>query len=159
MADCMISLYRIFLRSKKYYQRMIFHLLDMTLLNSWNCYRRDAKFLNLTKGKIMKFAEFKISVANDLLQAGKPCTQKKRGRPITPKQKKFRRLCSMPQQSARFDKIDHLPIIDKIRRMCKNDSCKGKTNVVCKKCKVNLCLHSKANCFGQFHGADVGNLN
>ena len=154
IADCMISLYRIFLRSKKYYQRLIFHLVDVTLLNSWNCYRRDATFLNIPKSSILKFAEFKIRVASDLMQAGKPNSLKKRGRPqTTPKLKKARNFCIMPQPGARFDEIDHFPFVDKVRRMCKNDGCSGKTNIVCPKCKVNLCLHSKANCFAQFHGA------
>ena len=104
MADCMISLYRIFIRSKKYYPRLIFHLVDVTLQNSWNCYRRDATFLNIPKRSILKFAEFKIRVASDLMQAGKPNSQKKRGRPqTTPKLKKARHFCIMPQPGARFD--------------------------------------------------------
>ena len=152
LADCMISLYRIFLRSKKYYQRLIFHLVDMALLNSWNLYKRDAKFLNIPKSKILKYAVFKLQVSSDLLQAGKPT--KKRGRnQVTPKRKPSRHHCTMPTQAARYDKIDHFPGIDKVRRMCKNDGCSGKTNIVCSKCKVNLCLNSKANCFAQFHGA------
>ena len=47
LADCMIALYRISIRSKKYYQRLI--LVGMTLLNSWSLYRRDAKFLEIPK--------------------------------------------------------------------------------------------------------------
>ena len=152
LADGMISLYRIFLRSRKYYQRLIFHLVDLALLNSWNCYRRDAKFLELPKSKILKYAVFKMQISSDLLQAGKP--SRKRGRPqATPKRKPSRHHCAMPTQTARHDKVDHFPSVDKVRRMCKNDGCSGKTNIVCSKCKVNLCLNAKANCFTQFHGA------
>ena len=33
-ADCPLSLYRINLRSKKYYSRLVFHMLDMIMVNS-----------------------------------------------------------------------------------------------------------------------------
>ena len=33
LADCLIALYRINLRSKKYYMRLIFHMIDMALVN------------------------------------------------------------------------------------------------------------------------------
>ena len=101
---------------------------------------------------ILPFAEYKSLMATDLLKANKDCCPKKRGCPqSTPESKKSRRHCSMPQKSCRLDKIGHFPLVDKIRRMCKNERCSGKTNIVCQKCKTNLCLNFKKNCFIQFH--------
>ena len=34
LCDQMISYYRMFFRSKKYYHRLIFHLIDLTVVNS-----------------------------------------------------------------------------------------------------------------------------
>ena len=87
---------------------------DMALLNIWNCYKRDAKFLKIPKSKIMKYAVFKLQVSSDLLQAGKAA--RKRGRPqATPKRKPSRHHSAMPTQTARYDKVDHFPSVDKIR--------------------------------------------
>ena len=125
---------------------------DMALLNIWNCYKRDAKFLKIPKSKIMKYAVFKLQVSSDLLQAGKAA--RKRGRPqATPKRKPSRHHSAMPTQTARYDKVDHFPSFDKVRRMSKNDKCSEKPSIVCSKCKVNLCLNSRANCFALFHGS------
>ena len=100
----------------------------------------------------MKYAVFKLQVSSDLLQAGKAA--RKRGRPqAPPKRKPSRHHSAMPTQTARYDKVDHFPSVDKVRRMCKNDKCSGKTNIACSKCKVNLCLNSRANSFALFHGS------
>lgn len=45
LADCLIALYRINIRSKKYYHRLIFHMIDMVIVNSWLLYKRDANNL------------------------------------------------------------------------------------------------------------------
>ena len=45
LADCLISLYRINIRSKKYYHKLIFHMIDMEIVNSWLLYRRNAEAL------------------------------------------------------------------------------------------------------------------
>ena len=40
--DQMLSYYRMSFRSKKYYMRLIFHMIDMTVANCWLLYRRAA---------------------------------------------------------------------------------------------------------------------
>ena len=125
---------------------------DMALLNSWNCNKRDVKFLQIPKSKIMKYEVFKLQVSSDLLQAGKAARKRRRPQ-AAPKRKPSRHHSAMPTQTARYDKVDHFPSVDKVRRMCKNDKCSGKTNIVCCKYKVNLCLNSRAISFALFHGS------
>ena len=158
LADCLISLYRINIRSKKYYHRLVFHMIDMILVNSWLLYKRDALHHQLPKSKVIPLAFFKIKVAFSLIMAGKQCSCK-RGRPslpdaptLTPKPAKVGRpLQSLPDPPIRYDSVGHWPTVEEQRRMCKRRGCSGKTNIVCSKCKINLCLNGKQNCYIQFH--------
>lgn len=60
-----------------------------------------------------------------------------------------------PEPSLRFDRHDHLPLIDKSRLVrCKLEKCNGKkTYVFCPKCDVHLCFNVALdrNCFKEFH--------
>lgn len=67
------------------------------------------------------------------------------------KSKKGRPCQALPEKSIRFDNIGHLPSLENIRRVCKKPGCTGKTNVLCSKCKVNLCFNINNNCFANFH--------
>lgn len=46
------------------------------------------------------------------------------------------------------DKIDHWPIWDDRRNLCKMENCKGITNVKCSKCNLNMCFHAKKTVLG-----------
>ena len=157
LADCLIALYRINIRSKKYYHRIIFHMIDMVLVNSWLLYKRDALHLQLPKSEVIPLAYFKIRVAFSLMMAGKECNRK-RGRPslqdptaATAKVSKCGRPQSLPDNSIRYDSVGHWPSVEEQRKTCKRKGCSGKTNIACSKCKVNVCLNGKQNCFVQFH--------
>lgn len=52
LADCLIALYRINIRSKLYYHRLIFHMMDISIVNSWIPNRRDVENLNILKKDI-----------------------------------------------------------------------------------------------------------
>ena len=159
LADCLIELYRINIRSKKYYFRLIFHMIDMVIVNSWLLYKRDAFNLKTPQSEILRLAPFKLRIANCLMQEGKVCTGTKRGRPslqsasCNPTQKRGRPCQILPDDAVRFDGIGHWPEIKDTRKMCKNFGYRGKTNVCCSKCNVNLCLNSTNNCFKKFHFA------
>ena len=45
LLDAYLAYYRTHLRSKKYYLRLFFHLLDLAVVNSWLLYRRDCDSL------------------------------------------------------------------------------------------------------------------
>ena len=49
LLDQMISIYRIYIRSKKWTLRMIFHAVDFTAVNSWFEYRRECERLKIKK--------------------------------------------------------------------------------------------------------------
>lgn len=61
--DSLQSLFRIHTRSKKYYHKLLFHVLDVTVLNCWLLYRRDSKDIGIPFRKTMMLQEFKLSLA------------------------------------------------------------------------------------------------
>ena len=76
LLDSLLSLYRIQIRSKKWYHKLFFHFLDVTVVQSWLVYCRS---IIANEGKL-KLREFKMILANSLMRAGKS-TSTKRGRP------------------------------------------------------------------------------
>ena len=78
LADQLIALYQISFRVRKYYHKLVFHLLDMSVVNAWLLYRRDAQDLQVPKNKIHSLLQFKICIIDLLLKAGKS-DFKKRG--------------------------------------------------------------------------------
>ena len=160
LLDMLVALYRTGLRSKKWYLRIYFHLLDMCVVQAWLMYRRTAKSLQLPKKEVLSLCNFKLSVADSLMKQGKMAVGPKRGRPsleensteaaLTKKARKGPML-PVPQKAVRTDRVDHEPIKAEKRGRCKMPNCKGSVRVMCSKCKVHLCLTATKNCFQNFH--------
>ena len=79
LLDSLLSLYRIHTRSKKWYHKLFFHFLDVTVVQSCLMYCRS---MTGNEGKL-KLREFKMILADSLMRAGKS-TSTKRGRPSLP---------------------------------------------------------------------------
>ena len=69
--DALVALHQISLRSKKFNQKLIFHLLDVSVVNSWLLYRRDCDALSIPVKVRMDLQNFKHLIAQSLLRAGK----------------------------------------------------------------------------------------
>jgi len=141
--DHLISLYRIFIRSKKWTLRLIAHGIDIAAVNSWIEYKKEAKSLGLHEKKILDLIHFRQYLAEALILSGKPVTKKK-GCPgnspstsisstSTLKTKQLR-----PINDVQFGDIGHtLVFLDKKEGGRCKIGCKSKTYVSCKKCNVN----------------------
>lgn len=79
--DMLVALDRINTRSKKWYHRIIFHFLDVILINSWCLYRAAHVSIGTQKKCIMPLLDFKLEVAQCLISQNKAHDAKKRGRP------------------------------------------------------------------------------
>lgn len=149
LLDSMLGYYRIQIRSKKWYLKIFFHLVDLACVNSWILWRRNNE-------EYLPLAEYKIAVADALCKAGKSFSRK-RGRPSLELErqieakKKRGPTEEIPQQDVRQDGIDHFPIWKENRVRCKYPDCEGKTYIECRKCCVSLCLNKDRNCFIKFH--------
>lgn len=159
LLDQMIGLYRIYIRSRKWTLRLIFHAVDLAVTNSWFEYRRDCNRQQIPKKSQMQLLDFRLRLAECLVKVGKPVHQSKRGRPSSstpevtmskiPKRNEEIRPCPEVQH----DSIDHLPHLDgsKEGKRCKNSKCNKKTHFFCDKCKIHLCIKKERNCFVMYH--------
>ena len=156
LADQLIALNRISFCVRKYYHKLVFHLLDMSIANAWLLYRRDVKKLLLSINKQQSLLQFKIGIVDSLLKVGK-YDYKKRGRKsdneekFQKKKKTSNATHPIPQKDIQLDNIGHLPAVSDNRKLCKLPGCKGKVNYFCIKCNVHLCCNNKQNCFLIFH--------
>lgn len=159
LLDSLMALYRISIRSKKYYMRLFFHFIDMATVTSWLLYRRDCMFFGVSNKNQLPLFSFKASIAEALCKENKGNNlSKKRGRPSSGVDSQFEKkkkaghaTMPIPQKNVRMDQVGHWPIISEKRGRCKLPNCKGSPSVMCKKCNVHLCIEKKRNCFVQFH--------
>ena len=76
LLDSLLSLSPIQSRSKKWYLKLLFHFFDMTVDQSSLLYRRDC-FSTGKEKKCIFVKDFKMSIADSLLQAGKAGVNKR----------------------------------------------------------------------------------
>lgn len=152
--DFLLQLYRIFIRSRKWTLRVIFHFISVAITNSWLEYRKESKVKKIPERAQMDLLEFSFTIAEALAKQG--IAPNKRGRPSSssplsnvPKKK----LCPMkrPITDVRYDNVGHWPQMTEKPGRCKLEICHSRSRVQCQKCMVHLCLSSKQNCFYMFH--------
>ena len=151
LCDMLIELYRIDLRSKRWYMRIVYFCFDLAVVNGWTLYKRH--MLQHGAKKFLSLKDFRCSVAQALTKAGKG-SRRKRGRPSlddnSPAEKKSHRVVTGPIEDVRFDGIRHWPSHTERKQRCKYCP-NGYSRIFCSKCKVSLCLNKNNNCFIRFH--------
>lgn len=68
LIDRLISLYRIYIKSRKWTSRMIFHAVYLAITNSWIEYRTDAMKLQIPKKNILDLLHFRMRIAESLVK-------------------------------------------------------------------------------------------
>lgn len=152
LLDSHIGRYKIKFRSRKWYIRLFYHLIDMTVVNSWCLYKRAKKQKN-EENEIMELAEWRKILAHSLIKSGE-VRHSGRGRPSISIEKIItsnRPQSVRPPKSVRTDKTDHWPTFTEKRERCKMPQCKGFTFVKCTKCSIHLCFNKNHNCFMNYH--------
>lgn len=76
LLDSMLGYYRIHLRSRQWYKRIFFHMMDITLVNSWLLWRR------IHVNEYLPLFDYKLAISEHMRKAGK-VVGKKRGRPVS----------------------------------------------------------------------------
>ena len=146
-SDCMLSGIECVRRLIKWYQKLFFHLVDLTMLNAdnaWLVIRYDR-----TKPKL-KFREFVYNVSYQLLEQHSHVTSLTRGRRTTMRPDRL--------HGAAFISRHHLALTSKKpegNRHCLVDcavcNLRNKrtwVTTLCPECDVGLCLE---DCFVQWH--------
>ena len=92
LCDMFLEVYKIDFKSKKWYMRIFFYVLNLATVNDWLLYRRT---LNKKSKQHMLLCDFKLDIATRLLSSNKYAP--KRGRPSQqdnpPKTPKKKRSC------------------------------------------------------------------
>ena len=84
ICDMLIALYRIELRSTKYYMHIVYYCISLSVVNGWLLYRRHCSQRDVSAKDQLTLLQFQTSVATSLIVAGKEA-QSPRGRPsMTP---------------------------------------------------------------------------
>lgn len=105
LSDTFMSLYKIDVKSRIFYMRLFFYILDVTVTNAWVLYSRVQSREPVQSRKTMTLLDFKEDVAAGLMSSNLSVC--KRGGPSTstspaPKSKVFN---SQPADSIRFDNV------------------------------------------------------
>lgn len=154
LLDSFMGRYKIYMKSRKWYIRIFYHLLDLTLVNSWLLYKRVYS-KKQPGSKLLNQAQFRAEIAYNLCNIRSATT--KRGRPSNSLEKeidnKRRRgpMKHLPPTEVRADQTGHWPMMIDKKMRCKLPNCKGFTHTKCEKCGVELCFNKNNNCFKQFH--------
>nr|CAH7712594.1 unnamed protein product [Callosobruchus chinensis] len=128
LADMLIALYKVPLKSKRWYLGIFGQLIDICANNAWLLYQSLLKGNSLAKLR-------KSDLANDQ-------PSKKIRVPVSVR----------PTQDVRYDQIGHFPTFGEKGRckLCTN----GQTSVFCEKCCLRLCIvpgKNSRNCFTIYH--------
>lgn len=152
LMDSFLGRYRVRVKSRKWYLRLFYHLLDLTVINSWILLKKNRMATGVPKKQVPNLGEFRNSLADTLCNIGSP-SGCKRGRPsiftAEPKKQKGSQHPT-PSKDVRLDGLEHWPVFAS-RLRCKMPNCKGTTQWSCTKCNVPLCLNQRNNCFKDFH--------
>ena len=158
-ADMLRSLYDRDRKSKKWWHRLLFAFMEITLVNSYVIYSEVC-------GKT-PFLQYKRMVAQGLLTKAKTCS-KKRGRPKTensPSATSSHLSIQNKRRKAGFSVLKdirnenrgaHWPEFVKNRGRCEYCSMQNKESrphSKCSLCKVFLCVNERKNCFYEYHFA------
>ena len=163
LADMLISLYRIAIKTKRWYIKIFWHCVDIAKVNAWLLYRRHCDDHGIPKKRQMSLVKFITEIAEVLLSANKVAPASSAGKPGRPLKRKSLEAANetqnkgrkpkmpQPNEDLRFDQLGHWPEPERDRRgRCRH--CKtGYSQVYCCKCGVCLCLRNGSNCFKDYH--------
>lgn len=151
ITDMLLSLYRVNLKGRKWYMRIVFWVLGVCVVNSWLVYKARS-----TQAKKMTLLQFQSRIAAGLIQTGMTPTSRKRGRPskeattgVEEPPKRARKQLQLVSD-ARYDGLGHFPA-SVPRGRCRLQGCDLYSVLKCTKCNTNLCCKKDKNCFLIYH--------
>lgn len=166
LADMLISLYRIKMKTRRWYIKIFWHLVDIAKVNAWLHYRRHCEQLEIPKKRELSLLDFVLEIAESLTTTNKvvpmEMTSGKQGRPSKRRSAEEASHSSavkvgrkpttpLPPNDTRYDQLGHWPNPTKGNRsrcrFCKD----GFSQIFCSKCQVCLCLREGKNCFVDYH--------
>lgn len=152
-ADMFKTYYHIDRKAHKWWLRLFWHFVDVTICNAYILYHLQKDVIReADNAPKYSMKEFRLAVVAGLV--GTPAPSPKGRKPVAqPKKRHFKLAVPLEQ---RVDKAAHLPAYtpDKTRRRCCFCSRKGhekRSNIMCKSCDVALCI---PECFTKYHSVE-----
>lgn len=146
-ADMLKSLYQISRKSKKWWHRIFWHLIDTVVTNAFIIYTVKGNRENLT------LKTFRLAIVDGLL-GNVLAVQKGRKRTLAVVGPHKPKVPIEAKQAA----AAHMPIYGTRRRCgrCSTKSSPAKSFWSCETCGIALCLSAGRNCFAAYHKANIG---
>lgn len=142
--DQLLSSYKIDRRSKKWWHRIFFYLLDAAVVNAYCIYKLlDLPFLTAK--------DFRRAVMNGLLADKLVSRKRKSESTMEPVQIKRSKPYIPPE--VRLNSAKHQPERSSRRRcaLCSTKAKQVRTDWICSVCQIPLCLTKNKSCFQRFH--------
>ncbi|GBP44035.1 Chimeric ERCC6-PGBD3 protein [Eumeta japonica] len=125
VCDQMMEVYRTWRKTRKWPVKVIIHMFDLAIVNSWFEYRADCKASNRKSIDIMDLLAFRLSISDHLLNG--PLRKRPREdlefaeMPTTSKY----RVKSLPTVDRQYDGFNHWPVFDTLKqpRCCRAPGC------------------------------------
>lgn len=142
-ADHLLSTYKIDRKSKKWWQRIFFHFLDVTVVNAYILYKeKDLK-------PALNSKEFRLRLVDELVGHKLPNSKGRKrqiaeissSKPQISIEKRHSQSSHMPQQIASSRRCAH----------CSTKKDQKRSSWICSTCSVPLCLLPNRNCFALYH--------
>ncbi|GBP51057.1 Chimeric ERCC6-PGBD3 protein [Eumeta japonica] len=116
LMDSFLGRYRIQIKSRKWYLRLFYHLLDLTVINSWVLMKKNLIAKGVSKKELPNLGEFSNCLADTLCNINMP-TGTKRGRPSTSSLERELQIKKqkgpqhpLPSKNVRVDRFEHWPV-------------------------------------------------
>lgn len=148
LSDSLIGRYKIKMRSRKWYIRLFYHFIDLTVVNSWLLFKRVREEQNLPVE--FELPDWRKNIAYSLTKSG--VFQNHRGRRSTyikTRKASTRALTMHPTRAVRTDSVGHSQLRANKRGRCKFPKCNGYTWTQCSKCDILLCNSKTKKCFSR----------
>lgn len=144
--DMLKSIYEIDRKSKKWWHRIFWYFVDVSLINSFIIFKDRSKTCSL------KLKSFRLAVVNGLIGAMPDMPKRGRKRDTSGNLVSNNFKPTVPLE-IRYDKCAHMPVHTNPRRcaLCSTRDKPHKSRWSCSTCEVGLCLGDKRNCFSLFH--------
>ncbi|CAH2101204.1 unnamed protein product [Euphydryas editha] len=157
LMDSYLGRYRIRMKSRKWYLRIFYHLVDLTIINAWILYKKVLSKKGKHTKEIMNLADFRSELADTLCKYETP--RNNRGRPSNSsldkeqpkKMRKNKPVQVLPPRDIRLDGVGHELVRNETRMRCMRPQCSLLSINKCNKCNVSLCSKKSTNCFAIFH--------
>ena len=159
LADMLLSLYRISCKTKRWYQNIFWHLIDMAKISAWILHFRQNGKSHKDQKSLLQFNFFELSDALILASTVNPSIS--RGRPPKRRSLEAPTTGEKPTQAlsvtdVRVGQVPHWPSPTANKNRCR--LCSMTCRMQCSKCKIFLCLLADRYCFVDFHIKPLTNV-